>query len=860
MLTKALTAGYAAARKLDGGVFKIDPPVDMRAGIAREGKSQSSLHLPTGIIIGDQTSLGLPSTCMEPKLHSIQYDPVGKGYWLEISAKDKDGATQTSFVLLSEDKEGADAVLLKLSPANKALYDGYRKAHDSPGIVLQLEKPVTATEIIQANGTAQHTLLLPALKGIGAQAGLGLPYQSTEPKLHSIQYDSVAKGYWLEISAKDRLGATQTCFVLLSEDKEGLDAVLLKLSPANKALYDGYRKAHSSPNIAVPFKKPADASEVIRENGVSQMTLLLPALKGIGVNTGLGLPCPSTEPKLYSVQHDPKHKGYWIQLGAKNIEGEIKFSYVLLSEDPTKEGMEAVLLVFNPEQRQVWELYRNEPKAALPAEIRAIIGTRNCLNRSFPLPNGNSLRYKKSMSLKKDQPLSSFTITQTKDLGGDRFLFFATAKYENGTIQHVRLLISNSGVEVINQSERESAQICKGFALDRFVAHIAAVGKVPDAKTSPAYCGSALTGQVCVPNMQALSTIIHSKWAKDPVEVFRDYILPYGRMMRLHNLPVGCFLIADDTHQEALRDALTAATHELKFNAGITTVHQWAETVSRTSVQVAEELNVLQALADAGLEEDLSSRHYSPTLAPATQVVPLQTNWKERVRSFSEPEAADALFETLEKDLSVHSLYWEEQYHLSLAKHLSLLLEETEAHPQRREIEERVYRFYPELRDYPGAWRALDSDAAAQMPRSASLTLSRFEIAGTLDALKAPKSSPLPDEPKAGAGKVIEIPELREFCHRGSAINRDAIDAFIAEAADLKTRHPNNAFLLGDTCLAALCRILGQDQALWQSSPTLSQIKSNEISPTQIHLTPLMLELRSSRWAIQSLNRISKIY
>jgi hypothetical protein len=244
------------------------------------------------------------------------------------------------------------------------------------------------------------------------------------------------------------------------------------------------------------------------------------------------------------------------------------------------------------------------------------------------------------------------------------------------------------------------------------------------------------------------------------------------------------------------------------------------------------ELDKLQVMADLGMEDELKSQSYFPTLQNmATGPTTPGVDWQTRIEAFTTQDGYDVLIETRDKHLAVHSPYWEEQYHIQLAKCCSYLLEnQGELTSQQHDtIKSKALALYPELATYPGAWRALDSEAARTMPRNQSLQLTKFDLAATLETLKAPRTSTPPqpdDKPEPGTGHVIEIPELKDFIHRSNSVTKKTLSTFFSAAATLKSTYPENTAVLADTALYAVCKVLANEEKYWQASPKLAEFKN----------------------------------
>ena len=868
-----MTAAYAAARELNGKLYKCAPPVGLGAFIRSTGATQSSFPLPGGHSLDSKNiGLGLPTPCTSTTCHSLQYDSEFKGYWLELRAFDKSNKEVTSFVLVSENGEGPDAIKLKLTRSQREMFEGYRKAKNQPDSTVKFENEINLGEQFKTSGSTQNCFALPGGRSLGLQMGLGLPFPCASPSCHGMQYDSELKGYWLELRAFDKSNKEVTSFVLVSENENGYDAIKLKLTRSQREMFEGYRKAKNQLNRLLKFENGIYLADQIQTAGSTLGSFALPG--GLSLNksgVGLGLPKYCDSPTCQSMLYESELKGYWLELRAKNKGAVEVRSFVLVDE--SADGPGAINLALSPVQKLLFDGYqaaRLVPSSVnYICELRALVGARNQIKIAWLMPGGDTLYtllQQKSIGLHPTRPLSSFTTTQFHHLGDDRFIIWATAKYEDGSTQRVRLLSSNDGLEVIGSAETHSAQILKGFALDRYAAHLAALARLPDAVANPRFTGSALTGENYIPNMRALDTILHAKWGGQPERVFNDFVLPYGRMLLWHGLPVGCFLLADDTHHEALVTATIKASAKLKFRMGINTLAHWASTVCAASPNVVAELNKLQVLADLGMEDALKAQSYTPTLESHSQGPQVEsTDWRTRIDSLLTQDRFEELLTTLHKHAEVHFPYWEESYHIELAKCCSYLLGNMQelTPDQQQQTRSAVDALYPELKDYPDAWRVLDSDAARTMPENQTLELVSFDLRATLEALKAPRSTATQtpdDKPAPGTGRVIEIPELRDFFNRGSAVIVSTLNQYISEAETLKTTHPDATQILGDACLSAFCRIAGAQETLWRKSPTLLDLKSNDTPPEQIHLKLLQEELGSTKSLPKTLQRIQNIY
>ena len=212
---REMTAAYAVARELNGKFYECTPPVGLGAVIRSIGTTQLLFPLPGGRSLGERgVGLGLPQPCTTPTCHRLQYDSELTGYWLELRAFDKSNKEVVSFVLISENAEGASAIKLKLSRSQREMFDGYRNAKNQPDSTVRFENEINLAEQIGTGGWTQNCFALPGGRSLGKNGvGLGLPCPSTFHTCHSMQYDSELKGYWLELRAFDKNKEGVTSFV-----------------------------------------------------------------------------------------------------------------------------------------------------------------------------------------------------------------------------------------------------------------------------------------------------------------------------------------------------------------------------------------------------------------------------------------------------------------------------------------------------------------------------------------------------------------------------------------------------------------------------------------------------------------------
>ena len=108
---KELLEYYLKAKESKGFISFPNPDSVRNDLIGTQDELKSSFLLPNGQPLDDDVSIGLPSgTCINPKLLGLEYSAKDNGYWLLFTAENKEGETQESWVLVSEDKSGKEAI------------------------------------------------------------------------------------------------------------------------------------------------------------------------------------------------------------------------------------------------------------------------------------------------------------------------------------------------------------------------------------------------------------------------------------------------------------------------------------------------------------------------------------------------------------------------------------------------------------------------------------------------------------------------------------------------------------------------------------------------------------------------------
>ena len=357
-----LSDAYIVARQEPGVVFHFSTPLPCSELISLYGKTQINLPLPNkeNTNIDAQVSIGLPTKCTSPELHSIRYSSEDKGFWVTFSATDrKTNKIETAHVLLLEGVSGKAAVVTlrkyKLQKVRNKLIDGYKEAKEHK--VFHFSTPLPCSELICVNGYILKPFPLPNKENtnIGKPCPIALPRNCTSPELLSIRYSSEDKGFWVTFSAKDgETKKTKEAHVLLLEGESGEAAVVTlheyKLQKVSNKLIDGYKEAKE--HKVFHFSTPLPCTELIDAKGRTQRALPLPYVDplnekntNIGKQCGIGLPNNCISPELHSISYQKdKPSGYWVTFSAYSGDtDEYHLVRVLFSDKPGVKGRKAIL-------------------------------------------------------------------------------------------------------------------------------------------------------------------------------------------------------------------------------------------------------------------------------------------------------------------------------------------------------------------------------------------------------------------------------------------------------------------------------------------------------------------------------------
>ena len=226
---KELLEYYRKARESKGFIPFPNPDSVRKDLILPNGRLQNSFLLPNGQTLRKGASIGLPQPCKNPKLLGLEYSAKDNGYWLLFTGENKERETQESWVLVSEDKSGREAIK-SFEPHQKELLDLYRLAIESPGFISSPNPDSVRKDLIGIDGRLQKSFLLPNWETLGDVAPIGLRRSCINPKFHELKYSAEDKGFWIKISGTSKSGRTKTVEILVSDDPNarGEEAILRK--------------------------------------------------------------------------------------------------------------------------------------------------------------------------------------------------------------------------------------------------------------------------------------------------------------------------------------------------------------------------------------------------------------------------------------------------------------------------------------------------------------------------------------------------------------------------------------------------------------------------------------------------------
>jgi hypothetical protein len=342
---KELLEYYLKAKESKGFISFPNPDSVRKDLITTDGQLQGSFLLPNGEQLGKPERIGLPANCknpINPKLLGLQYSAKDNGYWLRFTADNDKGETQESWVLVSEDKSGKEAIK-SFKPHQKELLDLYRIAKESKGFIPFPNPNSVRKDLILASGLLQKSFLLPNGEQLGDVGSIGLPPPCKNRKLLGLEYSAKDNGYWLLFTGENKEGETQESWVLVSEDKSGREAIK-SFEPHQKELLDLYRIATESPGF-IPFPNPDSVrKDLILPSGPLQISFLLPNGEQLGDQVPIGLPKDCINPQFHGLKYSAEDKGFWIKIsGTSKKSGRTRTVEILVSDDPHARRKEAIL-------------------------------------------------------------------------------------------------------------------------------------------------------------------------------------------------------------------------------------------------------------------------------------------------------------------------------------------------------------------------------------------------------------------------------------------------------------------------------------------------------------------------------------
>lgn len=384
---------YRKVRQVEGPVPLPNPNIVRGDLVGTHGALHRSFLLPNGEHLGKPLGIGLPAPCTNPKLHELVYSREDKGFWLRLSGEDKHGTRKETWVLVREDRSGADAIT-SYAPHQKELFELYREAKKVARAVPFPNPDTVRSDLVHPQGPLKTSFFLPNGEELGKPVCIGLPSPCTSPKFHELVYSEEDKGFWLRMSGQDQHGTRKETWMLVLEETSGVDAIR-SYAPHQKELLQLYRQAKKGKGT-IPFPNPDTVgSDLVGGNGRLQESLFLPNGERLGKKLGIGLPSPCTNPKLHELIYSAEDKGFWLRFSGEDKHGTTRETWVLALED--RSGVDAVRS-YAPHQKELLELYRAARKVAgaipfpNPDTVRSdLVGPQGGLQMSLLLPNGEQL-------------------------------------------------------------------------------------------------------------------------------------------------------------------------------------------------------------------------------------------------------------------------------------------------------------------------------------------------------------------------------------------------------------------------------------------------------------------------------------
>ena len=342
---KELLEYYRKARESKGFISSPNPDSVRKDLISTNGQLQKTFLLPNGEPLEKRgVGIGLPNPCENPKLLGLEYSAKDNGYWLRFTGENE-GETQESWVLVSEDKSGREAIT-SFKPHQKELLYLYRRAAESPGFISSPNPALIRNDLINTQGRLQISFLLPNGEPLVKPEPIGLPNNRKNPinpKLLGLEYSAKDNGYWLLFTGDNDKGETQESWVHVSNNKSGREAIK-SFEPHQKEQLDLYRKAKESKGF-IPFTNlDSVRNDLIGIDGRLQISFLLHNWETLGDVAPIGLPNDCKNPQFHGLKYSAEDNGFWIKIsGTSKKSGRTRTVEILVSDDPNVRGEEAIL-------------------------------------------------------------------------------------------------------------------------------------------------------------------------------------------------------------------------------------------------------------------------------------------------------------------------------------------------------------------------------------------------------------------------------------------------------------------------------------------------------------------------------------
>ena len=323
-------------------------------------------------------------------------------------------------------------------------------------------KGLDISEVISRRGTTQKSFPLPNGETFGDQLSIGLPKKCSNPRLLSMSTDTEGRGVWLEITGKNKGGVTTTTHILLTSKERvtGRDALVAKVTALERRIRGAYKEAKTQGHVSFTDSdggKGLDISEVIAATGVMQKSFPLPNGETINAVLGIGLPEACSSPRLLSMSTDTEGRGVWLKITGKNEGGVTTTTHILLTFKEGVTGRDAlvdykVTKEDSPLVRRIREEYEQaktkghvsftDIDGAKGLDVSEVITGYGLTKRSFPLPNGETIKAQVSIGLpaKCSNPR---LLSMSTDTDGRGVWLEITGKNKSGVTKTTHILLSS---------------------------------------------------------------------------------------------------------------------------------------------------------------------------------------------------------------------------------------------------------------------------------------------------------------------------------------------------------------------------------------------------------------------------------